>query len=266
MPWVTGLVFFIPLTILVQLLDKTPDPTHLDVEYRSKRQPMNGKQRLKIFRDFAPGLILLTLAYVLLTVYRDMRDNFSAEIWKSIGITNNSMIFTWSELPIAIFVFLVMGSLIFVKNNRKALMINNYIILSGFILIGLSTLALNTGILNPAAWMILLGLGTYLGYLPFNCLLFDRLIAAFGSAANAGFFIYIADSFGYLGSVGTLIFKNFTDKELSWYRFLTTSSYSLAIVGSLLILLSIGYFRLKFQHTSSMKGDFLNSTMGAITS
>ena len=52
----------------------------------------------------------------------------------------------------------------------------------------------------------MLGLGTYLGYLPFNCLLFDRLIAAFGSVANAGFFIYVADSFGYLGSVGDTCF------------------------------------------------------------
>jgi len=41
----------------------------------------------------------------------------------------------------------------------------------------------------------------------------DRLIAAFGSAANAGFFIYIADSFGYLGSVGALIFRILTVKK-----------------------------------------------------
>jgi len=95
-------------------------------------------------------------------------------------------------------------------------------------------------------WMILLGLGTYLGYLPFNCLIFDRLIAAFGSTANAGFFIYIADSFGYLGSVGTLLFKNFSNKNLSWFSFLTATSYGLAITGFLLIFTSLLYFRVKF--------------------
>ena len=256
MPWVTGIVFFIPLVLMVFLLDKTPEPSALDIELRTKRVPMDKNQRKRVFLEFAPGLVFLTLAYVMLTIYRDMRDNFAAEIWKSIGFTGNSMIFTWSELPIALVVFVVMGSLILVKNNRKALRINNYIILSGFIMIGLASLALKSGMINPLTWMILLGLGTYLGYLPFNCLLFDRLIAAFGSAANAGFFIYIADSFGYLGSVGTLLFKNFSNKELSWFDFLMTSSYSLAITGSLLIVLSLWYFRLKFQENT---GKLMNS-------
>jgi MFS family permease len=246
MPWVTGLVFFIPLVILVWFLDKSPDPTSEDELLRTKRVPMDKDQRKKIFREFATGLILLTLAYMLLTIYRDLRDNFTIDIWRSIGVTN-SMIFTWSEIPIALIVFIVMSSLILVKDNTRAFRINNYIILSGFSLIGLSTLALKSGIINPTVWMILLGLGTYLGYLPYNCILFDRLISAFGSAANAGFFIYLADSFGYLGSVGVLIFKNFNNKELSWFNFLISTSYGLAISGCILTILSIWYFELKFR-------------------
>jgi hypothetical protein len=113
--------------------------------------------------------------------------------------------------------------------------------------------------------MILLGLGTYLGYLPFNCFLFDRLIAAFGSAANAGFFIYIADSFGYLGSVGTLLYKNFSSRELSWFNFLTTTSYSLSIAGSLLIISSLLYFRLKFQKNPKVDTPIKESKFQSIT-
>ena len=266
MPWITGLIFFVPLVILVILLDKTPDPTEEDEMLRTKRIPMDKEQRRKISREFAIGLITLTLAYILLTIYRDLRDNFAVDIWKSAGITGNSMIFTWSELPIALVVFMVMTSLMLIKDNRKALVINNYIILSGFIIIGFSTLALNIGLIKPVAWMILLGLGTYLGYLPFNCLLFDRMIAAFGSASNAGFFIYIADSFGYLGSVSALIFKNFNNKELSWFSFLTTTSYGLAISGSLLIILSIWYFKLKFRRSSIKNSDLKRSEINiAIT-
>jgi hypothetical protein len=246
MPWVTGMIFYIPLILMVWLLDKSPDPTMEDEQSRTKRVPMDRKQRIRIFSEFAVGLILMTMAYMLLTVYRDLRDNFAVDIWKSIGFSGNSMLFTWSELPIAIIVFTVMGSLMMIKNNRKAFLMINYIVLSGFALIGLSTLALKAGIISPLVWMILLGLGTYLGYLPFNCLLFDRLIAAFGSAANAGFFIYIADSFGYLGSVGTLVFKNFYSKEPSWFSFLETTSLSMAISGSILMLLSLWYFNMKF--------------------
>jgi len=265
MPWVTGMVFFIPLAIFVWFLDKTPEPTLEDEALRTKRVPMYKLQRKRVFREFAPGLILLTAAYMLLTIYRDLRDNFAAEIWSSIGISGNSMIFTWSELPIALSVFIVMGSLMLVGDNRKAFRLNNFIILSGFLLIGLSTVALNAGLINPVTWMIVLGLGTYLGYLPFNCFLFDRLIAAFGSAANAGFFIYIADSFGYLGSVGALLYKNFSHKELSWFNFLTTTSYSLSITGSLLIIISLLYFRFKIQGNAKTLTPIKESKLQSIT-
>jgi MFS family permease len=265
MPWVTGLLFYIPLIVLVWLLDKTPEPTIEDELYRTRRVPMDGKQRKIIFRQFAGGLIMLTIAYMLLTIYRDLRDNFAADIWKSIGYSGSSMVFTWSELPIALIVFAVMSSVMLIKNNRRAFAVNNFIILAGFIMIGLSTLALKAGLIMPVVWMILLGLGTYLGYLPFNCLLFDRLIAAFGSAANAGFFIYIADSFGYLGSVGTLIFKNFNSRELSWYKFLMTSSYGMAIAGSILVLLSLIYFNFKFKENQKNKFTSHDSEINPVT-
>jgi MFS family permease len=251
MPWITGLVFYIPLVILVWFLDKTPDPDKEDELQRTKRIPMDKRKRSKILAEFALGLFLLTSAYILLTIFRDLRDNFAVDIWKSAGISGNSMIFTWSELPIACIVLIVMSSLMFIKDNKKAFRFNNYIILSGFANIGLSTLALNLGIINPVAWMILLGLGIYLGYLPYNCIMFDRLIAAFGSAANAGFFIYIADSFGYLGSVGALIFKNFNGKELSWFNILKTTSLGVSIFGGFLIILSLWYFNFKFRKDSN---------------
>jgi hypothetical protein len=265
MPWITGLIFYVPLIILVWFLDKTPDPTREDELQRTRRIPMDREQRRKISGEFATGLVLLILAYIMLTIYRDLRDNFAVDIWKSAGIAGNSMIFTWSELPIAMVVFIVMISVMIIKDNRKAFLMNNYIILSGFIIIGLSTLALKTGVINPVAWVILLGLGTYMGYLPYNCLLFDRLIAAFGSAANAGFFIYIADSFGYLGSVGTLIFKNFNNRELSWFNFVITTSYGLAISGSILIILSIFYFNQKMRRTAKIKMDIVKTSIEVAT-
>ncbi|MBK8882512.1 MAG: hypothetical protein IPN67_09055 [Bacteroidales bacterium] len=265
MPWITGIVFYIPLVILVWFLDKSPDPTLNDEIHRTKRVPMDKQQRLRIFNEFSAGLIMLIMAYMLLTIFRDLRDNFAADIWNSIGYSGNSMVFTWTELPIALIVFVVMSSLILIKNNRKAFVLNNYIILSGFILTGLSTLALKAGLISPLVWMIMLGMGTYLGYLPFNCLLFDRLIAAFGSAANAGFFIYLADSFGYLGSVFILIFKNFNNRELSWFNFLTATSYGMAIFGSILVILSIFYFNLKFSENKTKKIDLKDLDLNTLT-
>ncbi len=38
--------------------------------------------------------------------------------------------------------------------------------------------------------MILVGLGLYTGYIPYNAIFFERLIAVFRMSGNVGFLIY----------------------------------------------------------------------------
>ena len=100
--------------------------------------------------------------------------------------------------------------------------------------------------------MILNGLGLYLGYIPFNVVFFERLIAAARKPANVGFLIYIADSFGYLGSIGVLLFKNFSGAQLSYGNFYINALFVVSIAGVALTLLSFIYFSNKIskeQHT-----------------
>ena len=52
-----------------------------------------------------------------------------------------------------------------------------------------------------------MGLGAYLIFVPFQTVVFERLIAALHSKGNAGFIMYIADSCAYLGSVILIIIK-----------------------------------------------------------
>jgi hypothetical protein len=65
--------------------------------------------------------------------------------------------------------------------------------------------------------------------------------------------MYLADSFGYLGSVGVLLFKEFGYKQVSWLAFFTASGYVISIAGSVLILSSMIYFIQK-QRIWSRKG------------
>jgi hypothetical protein len=88
-----------------------------------------------------------------------------------------------------------------------------------------------------------------MAYIPFNCILFDRMIAAFRTPANSGFLIYIADSFGYMASVGVLLYKNFGQAKLSWFNFFVYSSYILAIGGGVMAIISIIYFKRKLQES-----------------
>lgn len=245
MPFVTASVFFLPLLLFLWLLDKLPPPTSLDESLRTKRQSMSGADRRKFIVTFAPGLLLLILAYMLLTAFRDFRDNFSAEVWEALGTINTPEVFISTEIPIAIIVLVSMGCLMFIKNNTVALMINHLVVILGMVMIGVSTFLFEQQFINPSHWMILIGLGLYLAYVPFNSIFFERLIAAFQYVGTVGFVMYLADSFGYLGSIGVLFFKEFGFAKLSWLDFFISSGYSVSIIGSILVMGSLLYFNKK---------------------
>jgi len=242
MPFVTSCIFIIPLLIFLYLLDKLPPPSPLDEALRTKRKPMDGAERKAFIKTFWPGIILFTIAYMMLTIFRDFRDNFSAEVWKSLGYGDSPEIFTTTEIPVSIMVLIVMGSLMLIKNNKTALMINHLIIMIGMIITGVSTFLFEQHLISPPLWMICIGLGLYLGYVPFNSIFFDRLLAAFNYVGTVGFIMYVADSFGYLGSVGVLFFKEFGYAEVSWLQFFISAGYMLSVAGSVLIAGSMWYF------------------------
>ncbi len=245
MPFVTSCIFSVPLLIFLYLLDKLPPPSALDEALRTKRKPMDGVERKAFLKAFLPGIILFTIAYMLLTIFRDFRDNFSAEVWKTLGYGDSPEIFTTTEIPVSIMVLVVMGSLMLIKNNKTALMINHLIIMIGMVITGVSTFLFEQHLIGPPLWMIAIGLGLYLGYVPFNSVFFDRLLAAFNYVGTVGFIMYVADSFGYLGSVGVLFFKEFGYAELSWLEFFISAGYTLSIAGTVLIAGSMGYFHWK---------------------
>ena len=117
-----------------------------------------------------------------------------------------------------------------VRDNLRALMVIHGIVFAGFVLLGASTLAFQAHLLAPLPWMILAGAGLYMAYTPFNAMLFDRLVAASGRVATAGFLIYVADASGYMGSVALLLWRNFGGFKLDWLQFFTLSAYATSLV------------------------------------
>jgi len=198
MPALTGLLFAPLLIICVAGLSVMPPPSAEDERLRVARAPMDGPARRAMFMAFAPGLIGLIIVYVGLTALRDFRDNFAVEIWNGLGFANDAEIFTLSELPVAVIVLVTMALVMFIRDNRRAFLANLLLVAVGLGLAGLSSLAFQTHVIGPVSWMIALGAGLYLGYTPFNALLFDRFIAASGRTGTAGFLIYVADACGYM--------------------------------------------------------------------
>ncbi|MCK6551621.1 DUF5690 family protein [Myxococcota bacterium] len=242
MPAVVGALFFGPLLLFVWMLVQIPPPTAEDEAERTKRAPMSARERHAFFWSHAAGLVALIAAYSILTAFRDFRDNFAREVWDALGFASEPAILTTAELPVAFGALVAVGTIYFVKNNRTALLGVHVIMLAGAGLIGSSTLLFDLGVIGPVAWMVSVGLGLYVGYVPFNSVLFDRLIAALGSVATAGFLIYVADAFGYLGSVGLLFYKSFATPNLSWLEFFRGFSYVTAAVTSILFVASALYF------------------------
>ena len=249
MPFTTGLIFTAPLLLFIWMLAQVPTPDANDERLRTKRIPMDRQARWTFFSRHATGLSLVILGYLLLSAYRDFRDNFARELWDALGYEDAPSIMTTAEVPIAVVSLLAIGLIVRIKDNQKALWLIHGLMFAGAALTGVATLLFQAEILGPATWMICVGMGLYLGYVPINCVLFDRLIAAVGQAATAGFLIYVADASGYAGSVALMLYKNFGSPDLSWLSFFIQASYVMSVGCMLLFGASALWFQ---RHTLSI--------------
>jgi MFS family permease len=241
MPFLTGALFVTPLIICVFLLELMPPQTPEDKLLRTERSPMNGRERKQFIMRFLPGIILTLVTYVLLTMMRDIRDNFNVEIWNSLGITDRG-IYTRIDTQISVLVLLAMSLLILVKRNLLAFSLIHVMIIAGCALVGISTVMFSMKMISPVSWMTMAGLGLYLGYVPYNAIFFERMIATYNYKSNVGFLIYVADSAGYLGSVSILLIKEFGRPNISWAAFFKEGAIIVSIIGAIGGLLSLLYF------------------------
>jgi MFS family permease len=245
MPFTAGLIFIIPLIIFGILLNKIPKPNEEDIILKNKRQPLNRSERRGLIRQFFYPIMSITILYISLTILRDFRDNFNREIWDSLNIKTDSSIFTLTEIPIAIVVPLLLSLMVRVRNNKKAFTYYHYVLFVGMGIVGLSTYLFQSGQIPPFFWMMGSGFGMYLCYIPFNGIYFDRMIAAFDIKGNVGFLIYFIDSFGYLGSVLILLYKNFGSAQTSWLNFYIHLNYIIVAIVLIFSVMALLTFRRK---------------------
>lgn len=248
MPFITGAIFFIPLLVAVIMLSLIPPPSVSDQILRSERQPMTAIDRQRVFKTYWFGIVCLTLFYLVLTAFRDFRDNFIVEIWQSLGYGADASILTTAEIPIAITVLVLVSLTVMIKDNATAFWLNHALVLIGGLTVIVSTYLFEIHILSPISWMICVGFGMYLSYILFQSLIFERMMATFREVGNAGFLMYVADAFGYLGSIMVMFYKSFGGKNLSWLQFFTKAAYVEAAACLILMNLSLIYFFQKYEY------------------
>lgn len=248
MPAVVGAVFYPILVLFVFLLNSLPPPNDDDIKSRTVRVEMNNADRIRLFKEFWPGIVLMTVFYMTLTAYRDFRDNFAAELWIAFGYSGEPSVFATSELIVAILVVVPIGLFMLIKKHIYGLIAYHILILVGMVIVFLSGILNDFNhVTNGLAIMVMTGVGLYFAYVPFNSILFDLLLSTYEYKANSGFLMYICDSFGYLLSVVILFIKNFATPNLSWLNFYIKISYIMGVLGFFLMCMSLLYYLLKYK-------------------
>lgn len=249
MPFMTGLVFVLPFFIMLYRLDKVPPPDEQDIIERGVREPLDGPGRKALLRRFGPGIVVIAITYLFLTIMRDIRDNYMTNIWTELGYGKNYSILATTETITSVIVLVIMAMLVIIRKNIRAFMLIHAVIFAGFGIVIVSTLLFNNGRMSGALWMQLVSLGLYLGYIPFNSIFFERMIASFRITGNVGFLIYLADSFGYFGSVGVMLSKELTTINVSWSKFFANGVVYLSFLGLIGMAFSYAYFLKKYRNS-----------------
>jgi len=247
MPFYTGLMFFPGLLFAVWMLSRIPPPTAIDIQLRRERKPMTSADRWQFLRNHGVGFGLLVVMFILLTIIRSIRDDFSVEIWQELvpGEVEQPAIYSKTETVITFAVVIINGLASMIKSNRKALIGSLAMMGGGYVIVLASIAGHSAGTLSPFTYMVLVGFGMYIPYVAFHTTVFERLIASIRDPVNLGYLMYIADALGYLGYVGIMVMKNRGTAPANMLKLFNSVTFSISAFLLVLTFVLIAYFAIR---------------------
>lgn len=253
MPFLTGLLFFPVFLLCAMIINKTKGPSKTDIQARTERKPMYKSERKAFLKANGIGFFALVVIYIILTIVRDFRDNFVVEFWREQGNIGVPKLISLTEIPVAIVVLVIAGSCVFIKSNTKAFNLGLYLTVIGALAMFVTTILFKENKISPISWMIISGIGVYLPYILFHCLIFERLVALLSFKGNVGFLFYTADSLGYFGSVVVLLSKELIGFDYRWTDFFIKLNIQGAMAILLVALLVVVFFKKQTQKKEELK-------------
>ena len=254
MPLGVSAIYFIPMLLVAWLLGHTPPPNEEDIRLRKVREPMNGQQRRQFLNRYLGGILFLMVLYMLLNAFRETRSGFAKEIWAGIDKNADLAVFTQSEIVVSIVILVLLSLLVYIRKNAQAFYVTLIGVGLGSALVGISSLLYAQGMITGFVWMILIGMGTYLGYIPIGSFLFDRLLAASNTKGTVGFLIYMFDAFAYIASISIMLYKNLSFAQVNWVSFMQQFGYWLGIINVTLLALALLFFWQKIKKMAQQEG------------
>jgi len=198
MPFLSGCVFIVPLFLGVWLLTHIPVPCESEAADRTTRTQMDRKSRFAFFKKYWQGITILSVLFVVLTVFRSWRDDFSVELFQEMGYGAQPETFSYSEMIVAIVTTVIAGLTFLIPNHRLAFLFSLLLSGAGMVAVMGCVWARRAGGLDPFYFMVAGGIAIYIPYVLFHTTLLERMIAVFKEPATMGFLMYIVDSVGYL--------------------------------------------------------------------
>ena len=239
MPALIGAIAFPLLCFTGWMMTRFPQPTAADIASRSERVTLNGRQRWELFYRFMPVLLMLFAANLLLTVQRDVKEDFI------VCIIDVSTVSSWAFAQIdssATLILLATFALLATTYNHLKVLCT-LLVLSTLGMGTLAFLGMNYQHINlsTTVWLFLQSLCLDMAYLSFQTIFFERFIACFKIKGNVGFFIITIDFVGYLGTLALLLFKEFYASHIDWQSFYNHMSFWIGIICCLTFVGSLAY-------------------------
>lgn len=214
MPALIGAFAFPLLCLLGWTMTRFPRPTAADMAARSERVTLDGRQRRELVSRFMPLLVMLFGANLLLTVQRDIKEDFI------VCIIDVSTVSSWAFAyidSIATIVLLAVFAILSASGNH--LRVPCGILLLAAVGMGtIAALGATPATLPTDTWLFLQTLCIDIAYLSFQTIFFERFIACFRIWGNVGFFIITIDFVGYLGTLAILLYKELGAPQIDWAR------------------------------------------------
>ena len=239
MPALIGAVAFPLLCFTGWMMTRFPRPTAADIAARTERVTLNGHERRDLFMRFMPVLLMLFVANLLITVMRDIKEDFI------VCIIDVSTISAWTFAHVdtiaTLIMLLVFALLAMVRNHATVL--TALLLLST---LGTGTLAYvganyETLSMSTTTWLFLQSLCIDVAYLGFQTIFFERFIACFKIRGNVGFFIITIDFVGYAGTVALLVFKEYWLTGIDWSAFYNHMNLYIGLICCLAFVGSASY-------------------------
>lgn len=243
MPLLCAALFVPPLLLCVRRLEAMPPPASEDRIDRAPRRPLSGSEQRRLLSRYLPGLAMLAAGYAAVSVLRDVRDNFEADLLAELGHGGNAGLFLWLELPAAVAALCVAASLVCIRDHARCLWGLHGLLAGGLAGVFATTAAFRAGMLEPLWWLALTGLCLSVAYVPFNCAFFERLVATFRIRGNVGFFSCLLDGVAYVGSCSLLIGSQWLPEAEAWVGRYVAAALVLPVVGAAGVLGALQFFR-----------------------